>query len=135
MAQKKKLISPLSRKIAFKNQLSNTFKNVKCDGAWGGITPRSEIEMVVYTERLMMPESVEFEIFSNGETGKETTNNQRRYFMARDAECSITMSLPVAQSLLIWLQDKVKTLESSIEQTVEENSEHVNLEVDENLSN
>jgi hypothetical protein len=103
--------------MEFRFLKGNSFHAVHVDGAWGGVTPRGDIHMVVYSERPAIPDKVIHEIiaghFLGGQVGEEGAGG-----LVREAEVDLIMSLQTAKGMAVWLQDKITKLESVINEQI-----------------
>jgi hypothetical protein len=103
MATKKKLDSN-SNRLTFHYVKSNQFRVIRADGAWGGVTPRLEIQMSVFSERLPLPEFDEMDI--SEVPAKPIRTGVKTKGLIREVESAILMSSSTARSLAQWLADK-----------------------------
>ena len=104
---------------------SNFFRTVHVDGAFGGFTPSGQIYFSVYSERAPLPD-VTVQSVEHGQIGKEIIDQRKSSDgIVRELETGMIMSIPVAKSLMQWLQERIKVAEemqtSSISHPVEAN--------------
>lgn len=99
--------------LQFTYKQSGLFRVIKVDGAWGGLTPRADIQMALYSERLAIPDSEVYEIV-DGNLGERKNENRRTAGPIREVEAMLSLSLPVARALSRWLADKADELESAL---------------------
>lgn len=104
----------------FNYRKSNNFRVIKAEGALGGITPRGEILMNIFNERLPVPDYDEFEILEDGNLGKRVSFSTDTEGIVREVEIALSMDVMAAASLANWLLDKVKRYETAIGMTIEE---------------
>ena len=89
---------------------SNGFRVVHADGAWGGLTPRGYIAMNFFSERFPIPRRLAHEIRPDGTLAQETDRDSKKG-VVREVEVEVMVDLAMAKSLILWLNDKIQTLE------------------------
>lgn len=90
---------------------SNYFRVVHADGAFGGLTPRGELFMSVFSERAPLPD-VTVQAVEKGQLGQEIIEQrQASDGIVREIEVGIVMDLVVAKSVVAWLSDRIKIVE------------------------
>ena len=99
-----------SRTVEFHYIKSNGFRVVHADGAWGGPTPRGNIAVTFYSERVPLPQLLVHELNSSGQLGKEVSRETKKGYV-REAEVQVMMDLRVAEGLVEWLQNKISTVQ------------------------
>ncbi len=102
---------------------SKDFRVIKVDGAHGGLTPRGDIVMSVFNERLPIPDSDEFEISEEGGIGKQIKSDSKTKGIVREVETTLALRPDVALSLGKWLLDKVSQFEKAFDIKLEEDDE------------
>jgi len=108
-------------KIRFHYIKSNYFRVVHVDGAYGGITARGTIEINLYSERPPIPQVAVHQVKPDGTLGDEIKEERvGRDGIIREIEVGATMDLEVAKSLMMWLKDKIQTIEDARKQAGEE---------------
>lgn len=120
MTKKRKLDSS-SNSITFHYQNSKYLRTIKVDGAWGGLSPRSEIQMSVYSDLIPSPSFREFEIKEDGKLGKQKRGQFSKQGIIREVEATLIMTPEVAEAVAKWLLMKVEEYKSIIEEDIEEN--------------
>lgn len=119
--EKKETEAEKTESIEFHFQKSNFFRVIKIHGAWGGLTPRSEIQMNIFSERLPLPDSMTHAVNEAGGLGEIINSTGTTSGLVREVEATITMTPDVARVLAEWLLRKVKQFEDlAIEETTEE---------------
>lgn len=100
---------------------SNYFRVIHVDGAWGGITPKLNIRMVVFNERGAIPTQTVQAVNPDGTIGEEIFEKRTsRDAIVREVEADLVMDLATANVLVTWLQDKINQLQEIIKaQTTE----------------
>ena len=114
---KKEKIVPTAR---FNYRKSSGFRVVRAEGAWGGITPRGEIVMNIFNERLPVPDFDEVEILEDGSFGRRVDFSADTKGIVREVEIALSMDVRTAANLANWLLDKVQRIETAIGMTLEE---------------
>lgn len=102
-------------KITVHNKISSNFRQLHVDGAWGGVTPRGQINLNFYAERTPIPKSTDFEITDGGTVGNVLGHSEdSKQGFLREFEVGIYMDLNAAKSLAQFLNGKVAELEKLI---------------------
>jgi hypothetical protein len=94
---------------------SSQFRVVHADGVFGGITPRGNIHLDIWSERPPIPQQVVHEIAENA-LGDESVGERRirDADMIREVEIGIVMDLSLAKATVGWLQAKIDILEAAL---------------------
>lgn len=93
---------------------SNLFRVVHVSGAYGGIAPDGSINMVLFSERLPIPDLTVSTLQDDGMLGAELREERVvRSGVVREVEMAGVMDLKTARSLLNWLKAKVELLEKA----------------------
>jgi len=96
---------------------SNYFRVIHVDGAWGGLTPRLGIRMVIFNERGAIPTQTVQAVSSDGTIGEEIFEKRTsRDAIVREVEADLVMDLATANVLVTWLQDKINQLQTVIKE-------------------
>jgi hypothetical protein len=97
--------------VKFHYVKSNYFRVIHGDGAFGGLTPRGELFLSIYSERAPLPD-VTVQAIENDQLGPEIIE-QRKVSdgIVREMEVGIVMDLAVAKSLIDWLTKRVEIVE------------------------
>ena len=100
--------------IKFKYIFNYGYNPVYVNGAHGGVSPRGELVMNFYLERMALPESLTHEINPNGTIGGEVTSEPEdlKNSMVRFIETGVVMNYNGAKDLLLWLGERVKEMEA-----------------------
>ena len=100
--------------LKFKYIFDYGYNPVYVNGAHGGVSPRGELVMNFYLERMALPESITHEINQNGTIGKETAAepDDLAQSMVRFIEAGVVMNYQNARELHLWLGERVKELEA-----------------------
>lgn len=108
--------------IDIKYMKSHFFRVVHADGAFGGIGPRGDVHMSVYSERYALPDAGRLHA---GEIGslERREEIQSSGQIVRELECDIVFDYVTAVGLRNWLNDKIKELQNIIKQAQEEQRE------------
>jgi len=99
-------------RIAFEYIKSNSFRVMHADGVHGGVSPRLDIHMAVFTERAPFPKEIYHFLKPDGMLGAEDFPNRKgRKGFIREIDADIIMDVQVAKVLVTWLNDKIKQVE------------------------
>ncbi len=114
--------TPEVPRVEFRYLKSTAFRVIHADGAWGGLTPRGDIHMVLYNERPTIPDVTANELNPDGSLGKEIGKVWKEG-MVREVEVDVIMSYPTAKALLTWLSTKVESIDKALKDAVTQESE------------
>ena len=104
-----------TKKVKFDQIKSPSFRTVHADGVWGGVTPRGNINMGFYSERSAFPLQVTHAISAEQHLGDEIKEERiGRDAIVREIECNVIIDVRFADSLVSWLQDKIKVINSGL---------------------
>jgi hypothetical protein len=93
---------------------SNYFRVIHIDGAFGGASLDGGIQMVLFSERLPIPDLVVHQVSDAGLVGPEIRESRvTRNGIVREAEVLAVMNLRSAKALRAWLDDKITYLETN----------------------
>jgi hypothetical protein len=106
------------QEVSFKYVKSNFFRVIHADGAWGGLSPRGDIHISFYNERVAIPDTSRF-IVSEGEIVKPEEYKASSK-LVREVEADVIVDLTAAKSLRAWLTHKIDALEALIKEAQEE---------------
>ncbi|MGD0843910.1 MAG: hypothetical protein ABSA06_06030 [Geobacteraceae bacterium] len=100
--------------LKFKYIFDYGYNPVYANGAHGGVSPRGELVMNFYLERMALPESITHEINPNGTIGSETAAEPAdlAHSMVRFIEAGVVMNYQNARELHLWLGERVKEMEA-----------------------
>jgi predicted polyphosphate/ATP-dependent NAD kinase len=99
-------------KIAFRLIKSNLFRVISADGIFGGLTPRGNLFMSFFSERLPIPERIVHLLTPEGKVGEEVlAERESKDGVIREVEVGVAVDLDTAKALVVWLQDKIKQAE------------------------
>jgi len=100
--------------LKFKYIFNYGYNPVYVNGAHGGVSPRGELVMNFYLERMALPESITHEINPNGTIGNEVSAEPEdlKNSLVRFIEAGVVMNYQNAKELLLWLGDRVKEMEA-----------------------
>ena len=92
---------------------NNDFKTVQCSGAFGGIAPTGQINMNIYTDRVVIPRSITLEIDDSSGAPLREVSRDTKNGVIREVQFGILIDVNVAKSLVEWLNGQIQTIESS----------------------
>ena len=100
--------------IKFKYIFNYGYNPVYVNGAHGGISPRGELVMNFYLERMALPESMTHEINPNGTIGNEVASepDDLKNSLVRFIDTGVVMNYQSARDFHIWLGERLKELEA-----------------------
>lgn len=100
--------------LKFKYIFDYGYNPVYANGAHGGVSPRGELVMNFYLERMALPESITHEINPNGTIGSETAAEPAdlAHSMVRFIEAGVVMNYQNARELHLWLGERIKEMEA-----------------------
>jgi hypothetical protein len=100
--------------LKFKYIFDYCYNPVYVNGAHGGVSPRGELVMNFYLERMALPESITHEINPNGTIGNEVAAEPEdlKNSLVRFIEAGVVMNYQNAKELLLWLGERVKEMEA-----------------------
>ncbi len=100
--------------IKFKYIFNYGYNPVYVNGAHGGISPRGELVMNFYLERMALPESITHEINPNGTIGSEVTSepDDLKNSLVRFIDTGVVMNYQSARDFHTWLGERIKELEA-----------------------
>lgn len=93
---------------------AQTFREVSCDGAIGGMTTRGKLWCAFFTERFALPKVVKYPVNTNSNNdGFNLNENDKRVIEARDGivrniEFGVYLSLEEAERLSLWLSEEIQ---------------------------
>lgn len=100
--------------LKFTFQKSSSYRVLKVDGVWGGLTPKSEVQMAIYSERLPIPDTQVIEIDDEGRvrTLKQTGTTKG---LIREVEATLCLPPQVARSVGQWLIDRANEFDRLVD--------------------
>jgi hypothetical protein len=106
---------PPQVKVNFNYIKSNQFRVIHADGIHGGITPKGNIQMALYSERQPIPQEESYQLLPSGQLGPLVDRKQRNAII-REVEVEVLMDISVAKALKDWLQEHIETSETITKQ-------------------
>ena len=100
--------------LKFKYIFDYGYNPIYVNGAHGGVSPRGELVMNFYLERMALPESITHEINTNGTIGREVAAepDDLAQSMVRFIKSGVVMNYQNARELHIWLGERLKEMEA-----------------------
>ncbi len=92
--------------VTIHNKISNSFRELHVDGAYGGITPKGMYNINFYAERLAIPKSSEFEVIDN-RYKKISDSIDSKKGIIREFEAGVYMTIETAKELHKWLGENI----------------------------
>ena len=85
---------------------SNFFRVIKADGVHGGVTPRGDVQLSFFNERLPIPVVESFKVTNEGKIfGLKERRTKIGY--VREVESEVVMDVQSARELVKWLEATV----------------------------
>jgi hypothetical protein len=111
--------------VQFDYLKSSLFRVMHVDGVHGGISPRGQIQMALFNERLAIPRQTVHELTAAGALGKEVVEARvQRKGIVREVEAELLMSIDTAKSVVGWLKERIEQLEEIHAQAMQRGQEH-----------
>ena len=100
--------------LTFKYVFADDYNPVYANGAHGGVSPRGELVMNFYLERMALPRSVTHEINPSGTIGDEVAAEPEdlKSSMVRFIDAGVVLNYQSARDLHLWLGERVKEMEA-----------------------
>jgi len=107
-------MSKNKQELTFKYVFAEDYNPVYVNGAHGGVSPRGELVMNFYLERMALPRSVTHEINPNGTIGNEVAAEPEglKSSMVRFIDAGVVLNFQSAKELHLWLGERVKEMEA-----------------------
>lgn len=104
--------------LSFHYVKSPDYREISCDGALGGVTPKKRIWMALYAERGPVPRVMTFKAEATGKPNEFKVDDQvqplrveTREGLVRHVEVTAYMDLEVAKALHRWLGQRIAQVE------------------------
>jgi hypothetical protein len=96
---------------------NNDFKTVPGSGVFGGITNSGLINMVIFTERVPLPENIILEIDDELGTIKREVSRDIKEGTMRELQMGVLFDIETAKATADWLNSHVESLKKIINAT------------------
>lgn len=96
--------------ITIHNKISNNFRELHVDGAYGGLTPKGMVNINFYAERLSIPKSTDYKIESQ-KLIKIADSEDSKKGIIREFETGVYMTFETAKELHKWLGEQIVRFE------------------------
>lgn len=97
--------------VTFHYIKSPQFREIFAEGMFGGVTPRGYISVALYKERFPIPISITNAFDEQGILNDEVKRNGKEG-VVRLVEANVYFDRAAAASLVEWLQEKIKELDT-----------------------
>ena len=99
--------------IKFTYTKSSAFRVIRADGAWGTVSPRGDIIMSLFSERMPFPDT---ESYAVNEGGNLQLKDQHRSSegILREIEVAVNMDPLTAFNVMKWLERKIAQTEKQL---------------------
>jgi hypothetical protein len=114
--------SPKKEQLTFHYIKSNFFRVIHADGVWGGVTPRLDVHMALFSERSPIPAKITHAVTPLQKLGEEI-QREVRDGIVREVEAEVIMDVGVARSLVKWLQERIDLIEKTQRETPSDTGE------------
>jgi hypothetical protein len=106
--------------VAFDYIKGHLFRVIHADGVIGGATPNGGVHLAFFSERTPIPQREVRTINSDGSLGTLLAEKSIiRPAIIREIDFDVVMSLPVAEILISWLQERVLEIKDRMASDVE----------------
>jgi hypothetical protein len=104
-------IDPLEDKpkIAFDYIKGHNFSTYHVDGAVGGLTPKGDLHIAFYSERMAIPRRVTHLLNDDGSIG-DIEEIESRNSVVREMDVNVVMSVQTAVELHDWLGERIEEM-------------------------
>lgn len=107
-----KCMDELPTKVQFHFLKSPLYRTIHVDGAFGGVTPRGLLNLLLFSERFPIPDVTLHAVTAEGGIGPELLDDrQSRSGVVRELEVGAVMTLGAARALREWLDRHITRLE------------------------
>jgi hypothetical protein len=106
---------PEIKKITIHNKISDNFRQVHVDGAYGGLTSRGLFNLNFFAERAPIPKSQDFEVIDNKVGNQISVSSDSKVGILREYHFGIYMDINVAKEIVKFLTGKIDEFEKAIE--------------------
>lgn len=100
-------------KVRFKYIYPDDYNTPYCNGAWGGVTPKGEIVMNLFTERLPIPQEQIHPLLETGRLGDPEKDDDDHVTIIRYITGGAIMNLQSAKDLHEWLDKFITQIETA----------------------
>lgn len=114
MAKEKK---STQRTVTFHNKISQNFREIHVDGAFGSITPPGFVNLNFYAERLPIPKSTDYIVNDNSLGEKLNDSQDSKTGVVREYEFGIYCDLKTAINIRNFLTERISELETLMPKT------------------
>lgn len=101
------------RQIRFHYIKNNNFRVIHVDGAYGGLTPRGNIHMAVYSERNAIPRETTFALKDSGGLVDKPKEVVSRDGVVRELDADLMMDVKTAKEVHQWLGQQIAVIEKT----------------------
>jgi len=98
------------------NKISNNFRELHVDGAYGGMTPQGLCNINFYAERLAIPKATDYKI-EDRKLIKISDSPDSKKGIIREFETGVYMTFESAKELHRWLGEQISIFEEQKKKT------------------
>jgi hypothetical protein len=107
--------SPVPTEMIVRYEKSNSHRVIHVDGVYGGPSVGGLIHIAIYSERVPVPSEQTYDISSTGMVSEYPKSQKGGDGVLREIEASLMVSVPLAMSLIPWLQKMVDNARANAE--------------------
>jgi len=106
-------------KVKFQFSKSSEYRLVAATGVWGGPMPAGQIRIEFFVDHAAIPAAVTYAITPEGKVGEEVEREPSDRTIARELQMGVVLTPDTAESLVQWLQDKLRLIKRPDEKAAE----------------
>ena len=96
--------------VEFFFELDKDYRIIASNGVWGGLTPRGQLQLDFFVEKLAIPDSIKNAISEDGRIGKELSRSPMKRVVRR-LQVGILLSIGEARDLIEFMNRKIAEYE------------------------
>jgi hypothetical protein len=96
--------------VTIYNKISNNFRELHVDGAYGGVTPKGLFNINFYAERLAIPKSTDYKV-EDKKLIRIADSEDSKKGIIREFETGVYMTIETAKEIHKWLGDQISNFE------------------------
>lgn len=96
--------------VTIHNKMSNSFRALHVDGAYGGVTPKGLFNINFYAERLAIPKATDYKV-EDTNLIKIADSGDSKKGVIREFETGVYMTIETAKEIHKWLGNQISDFE------------------------
>lgn len=108
----------MNKEITFRFEKDPEYRIIVANGAWGGITPRGELNFDLFFEHVETPEEISYMTTPDG-LGPEVHREPQPAPITREAMVGVVMTVDNAENFAKWILEKVSLVKKNNTQSFE----------------